>query len=138
MITVMTDDATIELAKARIADDGLWLSPDDAARATGWALKPEGFCKGEVCVPVPPSRAASFVGGDGEVNVAGLWRHLDMPLAHDEARETWVLGASAAERVDRLRSLEAPDFTLPDLAGTRHALETHRGKKVLLVSWASW
>jgi hypothetical protein len=138
MITVMTDEATIEIANARTTDDGLWLSSDDAARATGWTVKPEGFCKGEICVPVPPGRAPSLVGAQGEINVANLWRHLDMPLAHDEARETWVLGTSAAERAERLRSLAAPDFALPDLAGMSHSLAAHRGKKVLLVSWASW
>ncbi|TAJ31410.1 MAG: redoxin domain-containing protein, partial [Reyranella sp.] len=35
-------------------------------------------------------------------------------------------------------SLEAPDFTLPDLDGKTHSLAEQRGKKVLLVSWASW
>ena len=33
---------------------------------------------------------------------------------------------------------EAPDFTLPDAAGRLHRLSEHRGKKVLLVTWASW
>ena len=103
----------------------------------GWTLKPEGFCKGEICVPVPPSRVREFV-DDGSINVATLWHHLGQPLAHDEAGETWVLGTSAAERTSQLESLEAPDFTLPDLGGHMHSLSQHRGKKVLLVSWASW
>jgi peroxiredoxin len=37
-----------------------------------------------------------------------------------------------------LQSLDAPDFELPDLAGRKHRLSDHRGKKVLLASWASW
>jgi peroxiredoxin len=37
-----------------------------------------------------------------------------------------------------MQSLEAPDFTLPDLEGRPHALRDYRGKKVFLVSWASW
>jgi peroxiredoxin len=37
-----------------------------------------------------------------------------------------------------LQSLQAPDFTLPDLEGKWHALSEYRGRKVLLVSWASW
>ena len=32
----------------------------------------------------------------------------------------------------------APDFALPDLAGELHTLSEHRGKKVLLATWASW
>jgi peroxiredoxin len=35
-------------------------------------------------------------------------------------------------------SLEAPDFTLPDVSGTPHSLSDYRGKKVLLATWASW
>jgi peroxiredoxin len=37
-----------------------------------------------------------------------------------------------------LASLDAPDFTLPDLDGHLHSLAGHRGKKVLLVAYASW
>jgi len=32
----------------------------------------------------------------------------------------------------------APDFALPDPSGRVHRLSDHRGKKVLLVTWASW
>ena len=32
----------------------------------------------------------------------------------------------------------APNFTLPDLNGRVHSLADFRGKKVLLVTWASW
>ena len=123
--------------QARAAGEDLWLSVRDLESATGWALKPEGFCKGEVCVPVPRSRAGEFVAGD-EVNAAALWRHMDLPLAHDSSGETWVLGESAAARSAQLQSLEAPDFTLPDLDGRQHSLAEQRGRKILLVSWASW
>jgi peroxiredoxin len=37
-----------------------------------------------------------------------------------------------------MATLEAPDFTLPDLAGRMHTLSDHRGKKVLLIAYASW
>ena len=137
MITILTDESSHESAKARAAADGLWLPAGEAEAATGWTLKPEGFCMGEVCVPVPPTHSTDFVKGD-DINVAALWKHLGAPVVHDAARETWVLGASAEARSSRLQSLEAPDFTLPDLDGKTHSLAEQRGKKVLLVSWASW
>ena len=62
----------------------------------------------------------------------------DRPLAVDHEERVAYLGVSAAERAARLASLEAPDFSLPDLAGRRHALSEHRGRKVLLVAYASW
>src|SRR5882672_9313302 len=46
------------------AHDGLWMSAADAERVTGWALKPEGMCRNERCVPLPP---AAVKGGDVDV-----------------------------------------------------------------------
>jgi peroxiredoxin len=48
------------------------------------------------------------------------------------------LGASARERSQALAAQHAPDFSLPDLDGRLHTLREHRGKKILLVAWASW
>ena len=125
------------MPNGRAEGESLWLPARDAEQVTGWTLKPEGFCKGEICVPIPPARTAEFVGADS-INVAALWRHLGLPLTRDAKGDIWVLGASAAERAMQLEALEAPDFSLPDLSGRMHALAAHRGKKVLLVSWASW
>ena len=60
------------------------------------------------------------------------------PVAIDRAERAAYLGVSAAERAKVLSSLEAPDFTLPDLDGRLHTLSAYRGKKVLLVAYASW
>ena len=49
-----------------------------------------------------------------------------------------MLGGSARERAQALASQHAPEFTLPDLDGRPHALGQYRGKKILLVAWASW
>ena len=136
MPILLTEQGATTVQFRRAPGEDLWLSRRDFETATGWTLKPEGFCKGEVCVPVPP-RGDEFVAGD-EINVAAVWRHMDRPLVHDASGETWVLGESAETRSAQLQSLEAPDFVLPDLAGRRHSLSDHRGKKVLLVSWASW
>ena len=112
------------------ATDGLWLSAGDAERTTGWTLKPEGMCRYDLCVPTPVR--------DGRVDVAAFWTRLGQPVAHDNAGETWVLGAGAEQRNDALAGLIAPDFTLPDLAGTPHTLSALRGSKVFLCTWASW
>ena len=85
----------------------------------------------------PSKRERDFL-RDARVDVAAFWRHLGKPLAHSTDGTAWVLGAGAADRAAALRSLEAPDFTLPDRDGRPHTLSAHRGTKVLLVSWASW
>lgn len=60
------------------------------------------------------------------------------PVAVDREERAAYLGVSAAERAAALASLQAPDFTLPDLSGRPHSLSAQRGKKVLLVAYASW
>jgi hypothetical protein len=119
------------------AGGGLWLSAHDLLRTSGWEFKPEGFCKGAVCMPVPPDRRADFVSGDS-YNLAALAELNHQPALHDGESGVWCIGEAAENRRRALASLQAPDFTLPDLAGVPHSLSDYRGKKILLVSWASW
>jgi hypothetical protein len=144
----MSESVTVLYARgeARIDDalaegGDLWLRLDDLTRASGWALKPEGACLGEVCVPLPAGRRGRFVrddGPDARFNLPELARMLDMPVVADSTTRTWCFGESAPARGKQRESLKAPDFTLPDLEGRAHALSDYRGKKVFLVAWASW
>jgi len=133
MPTILTDAGPVDVVPREAPTDRLWLAAADADRATCWTLKPVGMCRADQCVPLP----ADLVRPDA-VDVAGFWRKLGNPVLHDAAREAWVLGAGATARAESLASLEAPDFTLPDIAGTPHRLAGLRGSKVFLVSWAPW
>jgi hypothetical protein len=137
MATILIDAGEFEAPQAEVADHALWLSAREAEEATGWVAKPEGLCKGPVCVPLPPGREREFVLG-ARINVAALWRHLGQTVVHSDRGHVWVLAPSAQSRSEALRSLQAPDFTLPDESGRRHSLSDYRGKKVFLVTWASW
>jgi hypothetical protein len=114
-----------------------WIPVDSLKAATGWEVKPEGACLDDRCVPLPIGREQEFV-RDGRFNVAALARYLAQPVLRDEPSGTWVIGESAEFRASGLRSLRAPDFTLPDHRGISHSLSDYRGRKVFLVSWASW
>jgi hypothetical protein len=98
-------------------------------RRTGWALKPEGACKGDMCVPLPE------VDGD-TLDVRMLAERLGMPLVQDEGRGLWALGPESGGTA--LTTAEAPDLALPDLDGREFRLRSLRGQKVLLITWASW
>jgi len=65
-----------------------------------------------------------------------LYRKLNMPLIQDEAERLWCLGPEAGGKA--LTTVIAPDFELPDWHGRPFKLRSLRGKKVLLVAWASW
>jgi hypothetical protein len=127
--TVLTDSAELTVD----AGAGLWLTAADAARVTGWTLKPEGMCRDDQCVPLPTTAVDA-----GRVDVEAFWRRLGHPVLSSDDRATWVLGVGADDRNAALAGLMAPDFTLPDLSGTPRTLSDLRGKKVLLVTWATW
>ena len=71
-------------------------------------------------------------------NLSEFARLIKQPFVTDQKNGVWYFGARAAEQNSYLASLEAPNFTLPDLNGNLHSLSDFRGKKVLLVTWASW
>ncbi len=98
----------------------------------GWDRKPEGLCRDDVCIPVPPDAAA------GGLDAALLSRLLGRPLAIDTDEHVAAFAAPAAERAAALRSGIAPDFELPDVHGVTHRLSDFRGKKVVLYAYASW
>jgi hypothetical protein len=137
MVTLLTESGEHGVTSAEPSAGALWVSAKDAREATGWEAKPEGLCKGPVCVPLPAGRERELVDG-GRINLAALWRHLGQPAVRSERGHAWVLSESARERTAVLTSLEAPDFALPDPSGRMHRLSDYRGKKVFLVTWASW
>ena len=135
MTTVLTETGVTDVTPVR--DGGLWLTNEDALRATGWSNKPEGFCKDDDCVPTPRGREAEFT-SDGRVNVAAFWGLMGKPVVTTGASDVWFMGEAAEYRNNALLSLEAPDFTLPDLDGKMHSLSDFRKMRILLVTWASW
>jgi AhpC/TSA family len=137
-VTIIYEDEAAPIESAQVQGDDLWMAPRDLQAATGWELKPQGLCRGERCIPVPPDRREQFVRAGGFVNLAALARQLGQPVVHDDSHGLWFFGESADARDAALASLKAPDFTLPDIDGHPHSLSDYKGRKVLLLSWASW
>jgi hypothetical protein len=108
--------------------ESLDLSADLFASGTGWTIKPEGACKGDVCVPL--GRTDGF-------DLRATAERLRMALVQDESAGLWALGPETLG--DRaLIGAEAPDLVLDDLEGTPFRLSSLRGQKVVLVSWAPY
>jgi hypothetical protein len=124
---------------AKTAD--LWISTMDLKRATGYEIKPQGVCRGQLCFPLPKNRQQEFVSkakGTTWFNVSEFARLIKQPFTTDQKNAIWYFGPRSEESNAFVSSLEAPNFTLPDLSGKMHSLSDFRGKKVLLVTWASW
>jgi hypothetical protein len=131
----LIDGGRVTRAPARVQGSRVRISQGDLERAFGWTIKPQGLCKGDLCITLRERRG--LLDEDG-VDLAVFAQSAGLPLALDAGEGVAVLGESAAARGSRLSSLEAPDFTLPDLEGRLHSLSQHRGKKVLLIAYASW
>jgi AhpC/TSA family protein len=136
--TIIYADKPVSVENARAEGDDLWMPMHELRDATGWELKAQGLCRGERCVPVPPGRRDQFLRSGDLVNLAALARQVGQPVVHDDSHALWFFGESGDTRRENLASLRAPDFTLPDMDGKLHSLSDYRGRKVLLLSWASW
>ena len=98
-------------------------------RVSGWEIKPQGACKDDRCVPLPPAR-------EGCIDLADFAARLNIPIVHDASAKLWALGPESGGRA--LRSALATSLVLPDVYGDRFHLDSLRGHKVLLLAWASW
>ena len=105
-------------------------TPAEIADHTGWELKPQGACRGHECVPLPGIDISE------SVDLSAFADAMDMPLAADPDRGLWALGPRAGGSV--LDTATVPDVVLDDFGGDAFDLASLRGRKVLLIAWASW
>lgn len=111
------------------------LDPTDREfeRCTGWELKPEGACQGEVCVPLPPLARNA----EGRIDATVVAERLGMPIAHDDAHGLWAFGPRSGDR-RVLETARMPELVLRDFDDHAFDVASLRGRKVVLVAWASW
>ncbi len=110
--------------------DTLAIDADAFHTGTGWEIKPQGACKGEVCVPLASATGNGF-------DVAGAADRLGMAVVRDDEHGLWALGPSSVGG-RALVTAAAPDLVLADLDGNDFHLSSLRGQKVLLVAWAPY
>ena len=99
--------------------------PPELEARTGWTVKPEGACRGDVCVPLRQP-----------FDVADLAERLQMALVHDDAHGVWALGPESD--APALGDARLPEIVLPDRTGEDFSLRSLRGTKVFMIAWASW
>jgi hypothetical protein len=105
--------------------DRVDIGSEEFQEATGWEIKPEGACKGEVCVPLA---GAGF-------DLLATAERLGMAVVSEAG--LWAVGPETlAGRA--LATADASDFHLPDLDGEEFSISSLRGQKVLVVSWAPY
>jgi hypothetical protein len=139
--TVLYQDRVIEVARTLADPNNLWVVPEDLPRVNDFVLKPEGACLADLCVPVRQDRDSErFVRRRRQAwfNVTELARRLQQAYTRDVEHSVWSFGNIPATRSAFLQSAMAPDFALPNREGKLVRLSDFRGKKVLVITWASW
>jgi hypothetical protein len=112
--------------------DHVAVTPAEFHELTGFEIKPEGACQGDVCVPLPGIEPAA----DGTLDLAALATRMGMPLVADPGHGIWALGPRAGGHV--LDDAVLPEIELPDFDGAPFRVSSLRGRKVMLLAWASW
>ena len=123
-----------DLGTSEKADqERLWVTPSALLAATGWALKPEGLCRADTCVPLPAG--GEWTDAQGRIDLAAFARFEGRPMVRDAERGVWAFGPAAQSGP---ASVQAPDFSFPDMDGKQHSLSDYRGRKVFLYTWGSY
>jgi hypothetical protein len=132
-LTVIDESGSHSFEKVGFGNLGV--SANSFSHATGWTLKAEGLCKDEVCVPV---RDTATMSDGASIDVAEFARVTDRKTVIDAARNVVALGEQASARAESMATLDAPNFTLPDINGNLVSLSDFAHRKKLILAWSSW
>jgi peroxiredoxin len=126
----------VDGSEHELPSDGRYVDAAALAAATGWTLKPEGLCRGEVCVPLL-GRTLTASDDDRLIDLQEWAEAVGLVLAHDEAGVVAV-APSADGRARENADGRAPALTLNDVDGNQVSFDDFSGSKRVLVTWASW
>ena len=129
--TVLYGDRATTLDRVRPDPHDLWVRAADLPRINDFELKPQGACRADLCIPI----AKELKSGEW-FNLTGFARRIKQAYVADAG--AWSFGEIPVVRGDFYRSRMAPDFAVPDRQGRVVHLSDFRGRKVLVVTWASW
>jgi hypothetical protein len=134
--TVLYGDRVVPLSAVRRDPKDplvLWVRDRDLPRINDFEIKPEGACRLDLCIPI-----AKDMRRGGYFNLTAFARKIRQATIADTAARVWSFGEIQALSGSFLSDRVAPDVTVPDRQGRPVRLASFHGKKVLLVTWASW
>jgi hypothetical protein len=129
--TVLFGENTVALDKVRTINDNLWVHKQDLPRINEFEVKPQGACRADVCIPL----SKTLKNGDW-FNLTGFAKKLNETVVADQ--NVYSFGEIPVLRGGFYNSRIAPDFAVPDRKGKLVHLSDFRGKKTLVITWASW
>ncbi len=139
--TVLFEQNVVTLSETLSDPTDLWVRTEDLTRVNGFELKPEGACLDDICVPVKQDEDSDmFVRREGKswFNVTELADKLQQPVVVDHDAGVFSFGAIPVIRTSFREQAIAPNFELIDMNGETVRLSDFKGKKIMLLTWASW
>jgi hypothetical protein len=131
--TVLYGDRTVKLDKTRPDPKDLWVRKADLPQINEFEVKPQGACRNDVCIPIPKTML------QGEFfNLTAFANKLGEKYITDAGSRAWSFGEIPVLSGSYTSSRMAPDFAVADRKGKIVHLSDFRGKKALVVTWASW
>jgi hypothetical protein len=132
--TILYDDGATVISDTGPTDaTALWVRKSDLPRINKFELKPQGACRDDICIPIPGTMTRG-----NYFNLSAFAKKVGQTVVADPDERVWSLGEMQMLRGGFLKSRVAPDVALPDRRGRNVHLSDFKGKKVLLVTWASW
>ncbi len=129
--TVLYGDREVELTTSRVEKGDLWIPFGDLPGINEFSIKPQGACRADICIPLPKELKRK-----GWLNLSGFARKVKQAVVNDGA--LWSFGEIPTLRGGFPESRLAPDFAVKDRKGDTVRLTDFRGRKILLLTWASW
>jgi hypothetical protein len=130
--TVLYGDRAVTLAQIQPDPNDLWVRKADLKKINDFEVKPQGACREDLCIPISKDlqRKEFF-------NLSGFARKTGETVIKDDSG-VYSFGEIPLVRGAFYNSRIAPDFAVPDRKGRVVHLNDFRGKKVLVITWASW
>lgn len=128
---VLYEEHETALTTSRIEKGDLWIEAKDLPKINQFEVKPQGACREDICIPLSKDLKRK-----GWFNLSGFARKIKQSVVNEG--ELWSFGEMPVLRTGFLESRVAPDFAVQDRKGSIVQLKDFRGRKVLLLTWASW
>jgi hypothetical protein len=130
-VTVLYGERVVPVEKARLEGNDLWVRSADLPAVNEFHLKPQGACRADTCIPITKEMK------NGQwFNLTAFAHRIHQPVVADSG--VWSFGEIPVLRGDYYQSRIAPDFAVPDRKGKVIHLSDFKGKKRLVITWASW
>ncbi|MBX9601898.1 MAG: redoxin domain-containing protein [Bryobacteraceae bacterium] len=140
-VSVLYGENAAAIAGAFLDKDHLWIPAASLPQANGFTLKPQGACVDEICIPVKQKGPDSLVRkmqGKPYFDLTAFAAKTGQAESAESAFPAFSYSDVPVLRGRDFAQGIAPGFTLPDRQGRPVSLSQYRGKKVLLLTWASW